>query len=175
MKEYQVSKRRNRTINDGAGYDAATSIQTAAEQRAAELAQTYEESSMQVMGDLIHLIADIPLGLERNPVEKKPDMTDDFSSDIKRDVLMQMQRTSKVVAQEELDDHEAEQAFNMKMQVQPSFLGGRLRNTLTELMSDVAKMKRGRVNHLITTIECIDSSVAAAELAAEQDFRGASP
>ena len=116
-----------------------------------------------MMGDLGHLYVDVPLGLERNPADMKVDHHGDFDSDIKREVLMQMQRSSKRMAQEELDEHQADQSSRMKQRSESAVLGGRPRKTMTEVLSDIAKMKRERQNQLQSVRETVEAAARVAQ------------
>ena len=51
---------------------------------------------------------EVPEGLARNRIEQA--LSDDYPGEIKREVIMAMQRDANILAQEELDDHEAAQA-----------------------------------------------------------------
>ena len=170
VEEQKMSRKRKKTINDGADFDLSEAMQNTFREQMEATHQSFEESCMRMMGDLSHLHVDVPLGLERNPAEAKPDLHAEMTDDIKREVLMQMQRTSKTLSQEEIDEHEAELSVKVQKQSRDGKLGGRPRKTMTELMGDVSKMKRERQNQLQSVVDSVLVGKKLAEDEAKAQF-----
>lgn len=130
--------KRAKNINDTVDYDAAREV--ADESRSASAAWLEEEKRVAAAHVQTSTAdaPDIPEGLARNPqVHAQHDS--DFADEIKREVLMEMQRDAKLMAAEEADDFEAAQVAKLR-KVKP----GRPPKLRSQVMSDVSRMLRDR-------------------------------
>ena len=142
METREQAWRRKRTIHDTVDNAAAQELQKkneammeAWEEKAAHDATQY------AMGSSAEMV-DIPEGLQRNPqifIAKDNDMEEE----VKREVLLKMQRDAKILEQEERDKHEAEQCLRIKKQ-QSATNAGRPNKIKSELLSDAVKLVRDK-------------------------------
>jgi hypothetical protein len=112
-------------------------------------------------------------GMIRNPVFQHV-TDDDYTDDLKREVLLELQRSQKVAAEEDLDDFQAERAKKMRRTSEGSSAGasssGRPRKTSSEVLYDLTKMKRDRVQQIEDELDKMKRSAGAAEEEAKQKF-----
>ena len=143
----KFSTKRHKTISNSYDHSAAQELQEAA---ALSRQQWYNESMARAFSGIepgAGSSDDIRPDLERNMPVPKLDASD-LHDAIQSSVVLQGQRDAKTTAQEEQDTHEAEQTHKIAKDSGTVRGPGRPRKGMTEMLSDVAKMKRDRVNQL---------------------------
>jgi hypothetical protein len=163
---HKFHQKRKRTINDAMDYEAAGAMKKAATDTSSAFLATAMEAALEGIDDGAGREVNIPEGLARNPAVKVSN-NDEFGEDIHRDVLMAMQRNAKMAAQEEMDDHEAEQARRIE-RGNAAGIRGRPHKCRSELLSDISKMKRDRCTHISDAMLAVRATMASVELDAEQ-------
>ena len=169
QREQQKWKRR-KTIDDQVDMDAAMELAQASSMvhdswiDAAGTAAAHRVSSSLEMPS-------IPEGLARNP-ERPATPSSDATGDIKREVLMKMQRDAKISDLQDQDDHEAKQEKKLEQQ-RESAAGaalGRPRKQLSELLTDLGKIVRDRKTMISDAVEAKQKEVAEALASVVKDF-----
>lgn len=159
--------KRHKVINDSVDQDAAQEVRD--ENSIASKAWLDEHaaaSSNQVLTGNVAI--DIPDGLARNP--KAVIVHDeDYVGDIQREVLTGMQRQSSIAVEEDFDDFQATQAARLARDTSHAS-AGRPKKTVSELLADVARMKRDRITHLLDQKIKLERQCVAAMAEAQAQF-----
>lgn len=142
---------RKKRITDTIDHDAAVELEKDGEKscnRWLQERQTAKRANVELRSTDMQSIPD---GLARTPVAVQVD--DDYADEIKREVVLKMQRDAKVLSQEELDDHEASQAAKIAKRTV-----GRPAKPRSQLLAEISKIVRDRMQRIKDGVEDLRTS-----------------
>ena len=147
--ERRVSNKRQKTMDDSVSFAAAQELQGQAEADRQAWQAAHSEASGSHVPDASDQVQ-IHAGLVRFPAAR-PAPEDDLAEGIRRETLLEMQRQTKIAEQEEIDDHEAKESDKLRKAEVAAV--GRPKKLRCEVLSDVQKFVRDRLNHITDTME----------------------
>ena len=151
--------KRQQVVNDAADHRAALELGEQAKQRRIEYIADVKARANEGVVPSASDVDDSFAAEAKNPVVVKADGNSDFADDIGKQVLLGMQRDAKTIAQEDVDQHEAEQAHKIQNSDKKSG-AGRPRKGMTEVLSDISKIKRDRLTQITDGIDTLQRGEA---------------
>jgi len=141
--------KRRKVIRDTVDYDAAAELKRLSEESNASWLSQHSRVASESCVASSSEAPSIPEGMARLPaIHEVP--KDEMQQDVKREVLMALQREAKIMQLEEVDDHHAAQASKIDKTAKAE--RGRPRKLASELMSDAARIIRDRAQKIEDTV-----------------------
>lgn len=154
----QQEFKRQKTVNDMVELQASAELQTSAQLDHAQwLSEQRAAASSHIAQRLQHEAPDD--GLVRNPLVHRVDGGGNFE-DLKREVIMTTQRDLKIAAEEELDDHQAQE--HDKIRKASLVKVGRPKKLVSQVLSDLSRLVRDRALHIKDATDKLKTTAAEA-------------